>query len=275
MANCYELNYFTPGGLPCFCHFGYISSSHIPHMANWHKDIELLAGTNGEGYVECEEENIHFCKGDVVVINSGISHRIRTDSHVEYYFLIIDTLFLTECGFDLDSISIQKKIYDKDVFDTFMKIVDITHSDDKFRVLKTRLHLSELMLLLFESFVKFSPASEENHKEKLHSKKAIEYIQNNYAKPLTVEKIAEYVGVGRTRLSKEFKAFTGVTLLEQINDIRCKNARNFILSGINVSEAAKMCGFDNMSYFTKTYKKYVGELPTKTKSKTLSEEPVR
>lgn len=48
-----------------------------------------------------------------------------------------------------------------------------------------------------------------------------------------------------------------------VNAVRCRNANTFILSGLSISEAAYRCGFENMSYFSKTFKKYVGELPSK------------
>jgi AraC-like DNA-binding protein len=35
--------------------------------------------------------------------------------------------------------------------------------------------------------------------------------------------------------------------------------------GTSVSEAAENCGFQNLSYFSRTYKKYIGELPGKHK----------
>lgn len=262
----YEVKHYTPGGLPCFCHFGYISAHHKPHNPNWHKDVEIIACTKGEGYVDMDGEKVNFSIGDTVIINSGLSHGILTQSHVEYFYLIIDPTFQSECGFDIDSVFFEKKISDKEIYDKFMKIVEITHSDEKFRVLKTRISLSEFLLALMEKYVNFSK-DEDDTDAKIHAKKALEYLKFNYAKQISVTDVAEYVGIGRTRLSKEFKEYTGRTILEQMNIIRCKNAKNMILSGIKISEAAEACGFENKSYFTKMYKKYNEQLPTETKFK--------
>lgn len=37
--------------------------------------------------------------------------------------------------------------------------------------------------------------------------------------------------------------------------------------GINVGESAEHSGFSNLSYFAKTYKKYMGELPSQAERK--------
>ena len=260
----YEARHYT-GGIPCFCHFGYISAHHTPHNPNWHRDVEILACTKGEGYVECDDEKIYFSEGETVVINSGVSHRIYTDSHVEYFFLIIDYAFQEHCGFDMNSVYFQKKICDKALYDSFMKIVEITHSEDDFRVLKTRIYLSEYLLVLMEKYMTVT-SHEDKSEATVHAKKALEYILYNYTKPITVTEIAEYVGVGRTRLAKEFKVYTGTTLLEQINIIRARNAKKMIKTGVKISEAAEACGFENKSYFTKIFKKYNNELPIETKA---------
>lgn len=50
-----------------------------------------------------------------------------------------------------------------------------------------------------------------------------------------------------------------------LNMTRCTHARDLLLSGGTcVAECALRCGFQHLSYFTKTYKRYMGELPSQT-----------
>ena len=56
-----------------------------------------------------------------------------------------------------------------------------------------------------------------------------------------------------------------MTVIEYVNILRCKEAKRLISEGQSVSEAAIASGFNNLSYFTRTYKKYVGELPSSNK----------
>ena len=53
-----------------------------------------------------------------------------------------------------------------------------------------------------------------------------------------------------------------------LNYTRCSYARKLLASGrYNVSESAEHSGFSNLSYFAKTYKKYMGELPSQVERK--------
>ena len=48
---------------------------------------------------------------------------------------------------------------------------------------------------------------------------------------------------------------------------RCKKAAEYIVSGCSISESARLCGFTNMSFFTKTFKLCMGKMPSKYKTK--------
>lgn len=54
-------------------------------------------------------------------------------------------------------------------------------------------------------------------------------------------------------------------MISYLNMVRCEHARELLQMGkLSVSECASLCGFQNSSYFTKTYKHYIGELPSDT-----------
>ena len=49
--------------------------------------------------------------------------------------------------------------------------------------------------------------------------------------------------------------------------LRCHKARDLLVfENYTVSEAAQMCGFENVSYFSQTYKKHMQILPRKEKA---------
>ena len=102
-------------------------------------------------------------------------------------------------------------------------------------------------------------------------KAAISYIQLHLSEELSVEQISAAAGFSKYYFCRGFKEITGRTVVDHINSTRCCYARRLLLSGkCNVSESAELSGFSNLSYFAKTYKKYMGELPSKVERR---EEP--
>ena len=75
--------------------------------------------------------------------------------------------------------------------------------------------------------------------------------------------VAEIEALGVSAMAAVCDVRDREKVFEYVNAVRCRNANTFILSGLSISEAAYRCGFENMSYFSKTFKKYVGKLPSK------------
>ena len=98
-------------------------------------------------------------------------------------------------------------------------------------------------------------------------KKAIAYIHTHLSEPITLDTLAAHVGIGKFHLSRRFKAFTGKTVVQVITLMRCTEARRLMEGGLSVSAAAASCGFENLSYFTRTFKSLLGILPSNIKAR--------
>jgi AraC-like DNA-binding protein len=96
-------------------------------------------------------------------------------------------------------------------------------------------------------------------------KQAVRYIRENADRRLLLDEIARSVCADKFSLCRAFKQFTGYTLVEYSSLCRCQRAADFLADGRAVSEAAALCGFDNLSFFTKTFKRYMGALPSQYK----------
>ena len=111
--------------------------------------------------------------------------------------------------------------------------------------------------------------SENKYAIKAHSfeavKETIKFIRTNYERKMSLDEISQNAFVDKYSLSREFKKVTNQTIVQYINSYRCKKASEYISDGVSVADAAQMCGFTNMSFFTKTFKLYMGCLPSKYK----------
>lgn len=92
--------------------------------------------------------------------------------------------------------------------------------------------------------------------------KGIEFISSNYSYAITVEDIADYVGVSRSHLFRSFETVLGQSPKEYLTDFRMKQACYLLeYSNLSITAIANSLGFDNSLYFSKTFHKQKGISP--------------
>ena len=89
---------------------------------------------------------------------------------------------------------------------------------------------------------------------------AINHNLNNAE--LSVDRIADEVGISRVHLHRKMKELTGQTPHDFIRNIRMKKAASLLSAGdMNVSEVMYACGFSNAASFSTVFKKMYGMSP--------------
>jgi len=103
----------------------------------------------------------------------------------------------------------------------------------------------------------------DSHDQRL-LKKAIEVVENNLNNPLFgVEQMAKEIGMSRTNLHRKIKATTGFPTSELIRSIRLRKAAALLLNkSYNVTQVGLQVGFEDHSYFSKSFKKQFGVPPS-------------
>ncbi len=97
-----------------------------------------------------------------------------------------------------------------------------------------------------------------------------DYVKAKYTQELSVEMIAEHMSLDRRYLSRLFKQKTGKTIQEYIIKVRINSAKQLLEEGYNISEAAHMCGYEDVCNFSKMFKKQTGISPGAWKNNTRS-----
>lgn len=110
-----------------------------------------------------------------------------------------------------------------------------------------------------------------NHSMKGYSlliRKALTHIDSDLTADLSLKSLAELLGVNSSYLSTLFRKETGSTLTEYVNRKRVEHAI-FLLNSTNlqIQEIATACGISDVNYFTKIFKKQVGNTPKEYREK--------
>lgn len=231
---------------------------------NWHNNVEILYFTEGQGKVFCGGEKYDVKEHDIFVINSNTLHDILTDDVIKYYCLIVDNDFCMENGIDCTELDYSYHAGTIESERIYRKIVDEINGEAQFKEAGVRAAVLELMVYLSRNFS--VPASKNESSLKSINENiqlAIGYMRTHIDKKITLEEISEEVGLSKFHFSREFKRVTGLTIVSYMNILRCRNAKKMLSKNeYSIHEIASKCGFENDSYFSRTFKKYIGVLPS-------------
>jgi AraC-like DNA-binding protein len=102
-----------------------------------------------------------------------------------------------------------------------------------------------------------------SNKDEEFVKKALQVVHDNMAEPeFTVAVFIEKMGLSKTLLHTKLKEIIGKSASEFILSIRMKEASRLLKSDqYTISEVSDFVGFNDASYFSKSFKKYFNHTP--------------
>jgi AraC family transcriptional regulator len=91
----------------------------------------------------------------------------------------------------------------------------------------------------------------------------VEYINDNYAYPFSLEELADKIALSKSHFSRVFKKETGYTLQDYIVKVRLDRAKLLLYRGSqSITEIAHACGFSSSAHFSSAFGKHVGVKPS-------------
>lgn len=235
--------------------------------ANWHEDPEVQYIISGEGHVSIDGESYNVCKGDIIIANSNSVHYTGTNTEIMYTAMIINSQFLSFADIDIASMSFESVIKSQKLEALFLNLLSVFEEELTYKKARVQSALLDFLIELISHRNPDAIGINPTNPSFAQIKDTIIYIRQNFNKKLTLDMLAEKVFVNKFTLARNFKTITGQTIVEFVNNCRCERAKQLIKSGLPVNEAAIRCGFNNMSFFTKTFKAVTGKLPSAYKHK--------
>ena len=95
-------------------------------------------------------------------------------------------------------------------------------------------------------------------------KEMVSYIQQNYTGTISLKKFGEQFHLSEKYVSQYFKEHFHITLSKYVTYLRLEHAKQLLQnSDIPVTEVAMLSGYQNVSYFIRSFKKTYGVSPLK------------
>jgi AraC-like DNA-binding protein len=94
---------------------------------------------------------------------------------------------------------------------------------------------------------------------------AVSYIATNYTQKVSLSRAAKLCDLSRFQLSRIFKKEQGLTFREFVVRLRIQRAAELLRRSpdLSVTEAAFVVGFNDVSHFSRTFRRQLGVLPSR------------
>ena len=123
----------------------------------------------------------------------------------------------------------------------------------------------EFFYILFTNSTVRDETDRKNRARDLERTKLIlSYIDENYKEAISITDIASYCGFSESHFMRFFKNTMGVSFVSYLNDFRLNVAARLLSTNDeSVLSVAENCGFFNLSYFNRMFKKKYGVTPSR------------
>ena len=276
----FTLNMFK--GEESFPFFIQNGSHDEPLCEHDHSDFtELVIVTSGSARHIVNGESDRIGKGDVFVINSGMSHAYEDVHRLRLYNIMFSPKLLplsdiSECdGFKAmfvpsgrQSGFISHLNLDPDELEQITSLILQLQKEyaEKRIGWKTAVqcYLWNIIILLSRLY-DFERTKNSEGVERIAG--AADYIKQNYAESLSVARLAEMSNYSERQFIRLFKKAFGCIPTEYITNLRMLKAREMLRAkNHSVTEIATFCGYSDGNYFSRIFRKYNGMTPTEYRS---------
>ena len=249
---------------------------------HWHEELEFAIMLEGEAYLRSGTKKYLLRPGEGLFTNSGILHdgenagtsKCHLHSIVFHPHLIAgssDSVFwkkyihplLTsqelECVFFSPEIPVEKEILT--CFERAWEAIALEMPGYEFLA---RENLSRLLYLLISTHPASSAVpSEKAHRNDERIKGMMQFIQANFSQELTISDIAASATLSVSECLRCFRATIGTTPIQYLKQYRIQKAAQLLLgSQEKVADIGAQCGFQDTSYFTKSFREAKGVTPS-------------
>lgn len=240
--------------------------------SHWHEQMEFWLIKKGEARVQCNKNSFDVVKDTLVLINCNDIH--FAESRVNNFLfdcVIIDISLLKSSFIDNtqakfinpiieNSIKFNNKINDKAVMKCLKKIIIEYEEKQLGYELAIKSGLFELFTLLIRNHVSRMLTTQEYdmRMRTLQRFKAVfDFLDSNYSEKITVNDISDVANLSPYYFCRLFKDTTGRSFIYYLNSLRIEKAEQLLKeTDMNITEVALACGFNDINYFSKIFKKY-------------------
>lgn len=237
---------------------------HYRERINGIDEFILILCTKGKGVIEFNNKKFSLFKNELIIIPNNTPHLYYSDNldpwdilwvhfkgyYTDYYFKNYKFDNTIECT--LDDFRFVKILF-SEIFEALEG--GLTENN---LVLSSQILSHILSIITLRN--KFDTKATNN--KSIYIDQAIVFMKNNINRPLSLDDIANNVGLSRSHISLIFKDETGYSPVDFFTHLKIQKSCTMLkYSDMPIKEISATLGFNDQYYFSRVFKKIIGCSP--------------
>ena len=250
-----------------------------------HDFVELVLFIEGSAnhsvFAGDQKADYSVMQGDCFAILPGEAHAFENGRHAFYYNIIFSPSLIAREIKELKEFStwmlifgnrdvtgrnkIHLSLNDRIILNEYiLKLIgELKKKQDGYK-LSAKILLIEIMLLILRSVPQKMIGSQSVSRINPFILNIISEIEKKPEKHYTLHELAMKANMSSSGFSKKFKDIAGTSPVEYIILLRIEKAENLLIStDFSIYDIAEQCGFHDINYFIKVFRRYRGTTPAK------------
>jgi AraC-like DNA-binding protein len=258
--------------------YHHVDSTHPQYVMayHWHVEYEIIRILKGKFVISLDEREYEASAGDIIFIHGGTLHGGMPRDCV-YECIVFDINMLSK----KDNVSgkyikeiinhelLLEELYtynSSNIYSVIWQLFDAMR-DKKigYQMITLGCFYQFIGIVLHET--KYSTNSLQtpyNQRRIVILKQVLEVIETSFHTTLTLDQLSKTAGMSPKYFCRFFQEMTHKSPFDYLNYYRIERACHQLLhTAENITDIAFSCGFNDLSYFIKIFKKYKGITPAK------------
>ncbi len=265
-------------------HINHMKVDRFPSMRHFHQEVEILLVVEGTGTRFVGDSVEPYSAGDLVMIGPNVPHEWCSDgkgnnSYSEAIYILFNTEILGSAFWNLPESKIIIKIIQQS--QRGIKLTGKTRDEVAYlmRMIESSYGFTRIILLMsilekiafngeFQYLASPSVTSTINERDAERLNKVYRYVLENMYQGISLKKAASIANLSTAAFCRYFRIRTNKTFVRFLNEIRIGQAcRMLVNENKSIADICYTCGFNNISYFIRQFRKITGLTPLSYRKK--------
>ena len=248
---------------------------------HWHEEMEAVVLTQGSVVFAAGNRKYTLQAGEGFFINSGALHGawMQESGDCQFHSLVFHPRLV---GGSTDSVFYQnyvRPLMENKALEGFVLSPRIPWQADACAAIESawqacakemvgyefqvRTSLSQLLCLLQSSDPDESIPNKKQQRSAARIKEMLRYVHEHFDQNIDTAQIAKSTGVSESECLRCFRTTIGTTPIQYLRQYRIQRSAQLLTDTQEpVADVARRCGFQDVSYFTKTFRELRGCAPS-------------